>query len=703
MSHENLDPEPPAPGKSAPEPAEGRPRFQLSRREWAVFVVVLLFYAATRLYGIVDFPIYFFCDEAQQANLAQNLVDNGFRDDDGNLCPAYFRNVRVFNLGLSVWVHALPIAAFGKTIFTVRTTSVMVGLFGTAALMLALKWFFGVRLWWTGGLVMAALPAWFLHSRTAFETAMMVGFYAMFVLSYLLYREVSAWWLSAAIVCGAATFYSYSNGQGVMFVSCLLLLIVDWRYHWRVVRRHPAAAATAVVVVLLVAAPYVRFRFFLHPEMMATHLDDLNSYWIEEIPLDRKIEIFATTYLRGLSPSYWFTEDTTELVRHRMFGRPYLPLWLAPAILIGLVVSCTRWRRSPAHRLVLIAVLAAPFSASLVGLRITRVLAMMVPATLAATVGLEWLRVRLERRFSNFVLAASLALGLAAASVVMTRDALVDGPRWFSNYGMHGLQWGAKELFAAVKEYLETTPGDHRIVISHTWANNANSFAAFFLDDDEQQRISWGTIQDVLESRNPLVEPTTRFVLTAEEFEQARESPKLLIDPSYEIIPDPSGRPAFVIARLAYTADADSLFLAEMRERRQLVESVVVIDGCKIEVRHPKLDMGQISDAFDGDLESLARTLDANPANIDIRFPTARAVRGVRLHLWTDHYQIRLRAIRADGGELAEVVRDAVSGRPPEPIEVLFDDRVPDVIELELSIAKQGDVHVHLREIEILE
>ena len=39
---------------------------------------------------------------------------------------------------------------------------------------------------------MAALPAWFLHSRTAFETVMMVGFYAVFVLAYLLYREVSA-------------------------------------------------------------------------------------------------------------------------------------------------------------------------------------------------------------------------------------------------------------------------------------------------------------------------------------------------------------------------------------------------------------------------------------------------------------------------------------------------------------------------------
>ncbi len=701
MSNADLLSENPGSLQEDPVSTERTSCFSLTTNEWTILVAVLVFYAATRLYGIVDYPIYFFCDEAHQGNLAHDLVAHDFHDEDGNPFPAYFRNVRVFNLGLSVWIHALPITIFGKSVMTLRATSVMVGLLGAAALMLALKWFYGVRLWWAGGLVMASLPAWFLHSRTAFETAMMVGFYATFVLAYLLYREVSTWWLAAAVLCGAATFYSYSNGQGVMFVTCLLLLVVDWPYHWRALKRHRGAVALSLVVLLLVAAPYIRFRFILHPEMADAHFEDLASYWVDDIPTQEKVELFAGTYLRGLSPGYWFTEDGSELIRHRMLGYPHLPLWSAPAILLGLLLSLARVRRSPAHRLVLIAVLAAPFSASLVGLRATRVLAMVVPATLAATIGLDRAREWLVRFLPDRIIQVVVAVGLATATVAMTRDALVNGPLWFPDYGMGGLQWGAEELFDELKHRLAATPPGHKFVISHLWANNANAFENFFLQPGDHWRVYWGVIDDVLRERWAAVTPTTTFVFTPHEYERARTSPKLEVDPEITIIDDPSGEPAFYLVRLAYAPNIDSILVAEAVKRRQLITDTITIDGQQVEIRHPKTDMGAIADAFDGNLRSLARTLDANPTKIEIRFPTARPVSGVRLHLWTDHYRVRMRAFH-DGREIGGVTRRAVSGQPPEPFEVLFDEPLPVLNELTLSIAKRGDVHVHLREIEIL-
>ena len=36
------------------------PSFRLSTDEWAVFIAVLVFYAAMRLWGITDFPINLF-------------------------------------------------------------------------------------------------------------------------------------------------------------------------------------------------------------------------------------------------------------------------------------------------------------------------------------------------------------------------------------------------------------------------------------------------------------------------------------------------------------------------------------------------------------------------------------------------------------------------------------------------------------------
>ena len=128
MSNADLLPEPPASEAHDTGAAGPASRFQLTRVEWVAMVAVLIFYASTRLYGIVDYPVYFFCDEALQANLAHDLVVNDFRDENGTLCPAYFRNVRVFNLGLSVWIHSIPVTVFGKTVLTVRATSVVVGL-----------------------------------------------------------------------------------------------------------------------------------------------------------------------------------------------------------------------------------------------------------------------------------------------------------------------------------------------------------------------------------------------------------------------------------------------------------------------------------------------------------------------------------------------------------------------------------------------
>ncbi len=514
-----------------------------SRRELLVFSAVLIFYAATRFVGLVDFPIYFFCDEAQQANLAHDLVAEGWRDEDGVLFPAYFRNVRVYNLGLSVWVQALPVAIFGKSIAVVRGTSVVVGLFGVAALMLILKWFFRSRLWWCGGLVFAALPAWFLHSRTAFETAMMVSFYAIFLLAYLFYREVSPRWLPVAAVSGGAVFYSYSNGQGVLLISSLLLAVVDWRYHLKTIRAHPKLAAATLAVVVLAAAPYLRFRLILHPEMVAAHFHDLDSYWVESGTTGAKLAQFARTYAHGLSPGYWFVENAEENVRHRMLGYSHLPFWLAPAILVGLGAALGKARKSSAHRLVLVGILAAPFSTSLVSIGITRVLAMVVPATLLAILGLDLLLFWLNRFVPGRVVTTAVAIGLAAATLDMTGDALANGGLWFRDYGMSGMQWGAQEVYDEVGPRLAEAP-DENFVVSHLWANNSDAFLDFFVGPENRPRVRSGVLEDVMRQRLA-ANPSTTFVLTPDEYARATFSRKLVVEEPSAVIRCPDFTPCF--------------------------------------------------------------------------------------------------------------------------------------------------------------
>ena len=147
-----------------------------------------------------------------------------------------------------------------------------------------------------------------------------------------------------------------------------------------------------------------------------------------------------------------------------MLGYGSLPVWLAPAILLGVGVSLRRCLRSAPHRLVLIAVLAAPFSAAMVDIRITRVLAMMAPATILAVIGLDCLRHWLRRWVPTRVFATAVAAGLVAASTAMTADALRNGATWFDDYGMFGTQWGARQLYTELERVFDICHGCRRCV-----------------------------------------------------------------------------------------------------------------------------------------------------------------------------------------------------------------------------------------------
>ena len=167
---------------------------------------------------------------------------------------------------------------------------------GALAVALILKLVFRSRYWWAGALLVAVVPAWFLHSRTGFETVMMSSFFACFLLCYLLYRTRSPRYLFAAILFGAATFYTYSNGQMIMAAAAVLLAISDIRYHlkqWRTV-------LLGLLLIAVLAVPVLRFRT-TQPESMTTHLRAIDSYWFRDMPVVQKVEQFAKKYTYGLT------------------------------------------------------------------------------------------------------------------------------------------------------------------------------------------------------------------------------------------------------------------------------------------------------------------------------------------------------------------------------------------------------------------
>ena len=678
--------------------AAGRVAVAVSRLGWILFALGMFIYAYTRLAAIDRFPIYFFADEATHAVYAQDLLDRGLKDATGHFMPIYFEAAgNRWTPLLSVYVHAISVAMFGKSILVTRATSAVVSLLAAVAVALMLKLIFKSRYWWAGALLMAVAPAWFLHSRTGFETVMMSSFYACFLLFYMLYRTRSPRYLFVAILFGAATFYTYSNGQMVMAAAAVLLALSDLRYHlkqWRTL-------LPALLLMAVLAIPVLAFRAS-QPASMDTHLRAIDSYLFHTMPVSAKVAQFVKTYAYGVSPSYWFIPNTHDLVRHIMKGYGHLNIWLLPFMLVGVGLCLWRVKSSP-HRALLLGALAAPAGAALVDVSITRVLAFIPPACVLIGLGLDAALELLNKRsrVPYWVTAGALFLVLSGASLWMLRDALTRGPLWYDDYGLYGMQYGAKQLFEeAVPELLAANP-DTRISMTSTWANGADTFIRFFMPKDQASRVQMLNIDYYMGGRREL-DPNTILVMTPNEYQQAVSSGKFKSVDVERVLPYPNGNPGFYFARLAYADNFEEILAQEREARSKPVQDQVTIDGQTVQVLHSQLDMGTPANMFDGDTFTLVRGLEANPLVFEFTFPEPRPITGLGADFASMDFTLTAK-LYADANSDPKVYAETYRGLPPDPhVDMTFDGAPPLVQKIRLEVEQLNpgnDVHIHVREL----
>lgn len=664
--------------------------------ETTLFGLALLVYLVTHFVGLTRFPIYFFTDEAIQTVAAADLVRDNFHDERGVLLPTYFKNGPYYNLGVSVYLQVLPYLFFGKSAFVTRATSVLVSLLVAASIGLMLRDFFKIPHWWAGVSLLSIAPAWFLHSRTAFETVIFCSFYAAFLYTYLLYRYRSTHYLFYAVILGALAFYSYSPGQIVIGLTGLLLLLSDARYHWQ----NRSTLLSSLGLLIILALPYLRFRL-TQPDAPIEQLRILDSYWLKNIPLQDKLAQFGKEYLYGLSPGYWFLPNERDLPRHLMKGYGHLFRATLPFAALGLILII-RGIKSSANRTLLIALLVAPLGSSLVQIGITRVLVFVIPAAILITLGinqtLTWLeKVRLPRRAS----AIALFVLLTVVNLSMLKEVLLKASTWYDDYGLGGLQYGAQQIFPRIEMYLAADP-EVDIILSPTWANGTDTVARFFLDDPLP--IKLGSIDGHMIQRLPL-DSDTLFVMTADEFQQMSASGKFEAIQVEETLPYPNGETGFYFVRLDYVDDIDSIFAAEIAERRKLRTAVIEMDGEEVQVRYSLLDIGEIGHMFDGDQYTLARTLEANPAIVELNFPGQKPVSGVSIIIGSTEAELKALLYQNPDSPPIEHVKTFL-GTEEQP-EVTFDfgeSTLAKSIRLEVRDLRQTEPgNVHIWEISIHE
>jgi hypothetical protein len=430
-------------------------------------------------------------------------------------------------------------------------------------------------------------------------------------------------------------------------------------------------------------------------------LRKLGSYWIQPLPLREKVSLYVSEYLYGLSPGYWYIPNERDLPRHLMKGYGHLLRPALPFALLGLVLAA-RQLRSSAHRLLFIALLVAPAGSALVQIGITRALVFVIPATILTALGisscLEWLE---RRRFSRRALTVGLFALLAITNLAILRDALANGPTWYRDYGLGGLQYGARQLFPEIEAYLQTSP-ETNIILSPSWANGTDVVARFFLPDPLP--LQMGSIDGHLFERLPLDE-NTLFVMIPEEYAQAQASGKFADIRVEKMLPYPDGRPGFYFVRLRYADNVDDILAAEREARRVLQSAEIFLDGQAVQVKYPLLDIGEASHLFDGNVDTVARTLEANPAVIQLTFPAPRQIERLSIIIGSTTAQITAR-LYPSIGEAASQYSQRLTGTIDQPeVTLAFAGAVPaQILELEILDTGQGEPgHVHVWEIELYE
>ncbi|PKO14991.1 MAG: hypothetical protein CVU39_13030 [Chloroflexi bacterium HGW-Chloroflexi-10] len=674
-----------------------------SKPQILLFILALAVYLAIRLIAIEQFPIYFFTDEAIQTVHAIDLINENFREEGKELLPTYFVNGGQYNLGTSVYIQILPTLLFGRHIWVTRVTAVLFTLLAALAVGLTLQNIYCRKSGWLGILLLSLMPAWFLHSRTAFETGLAVSFYAMFLYCYLLYRYRNPRWFIAAALCAALAFYSYSPAQMVVAITLAGILFSDLRYHWQ--QRKIVLFTLGVGLLLLI--PYIRF-LVNHPEENARHLEILQSYWVQDLSLVEKMEIYFKQYFRGLNPLYWFLPNQIDLPRHTMseYGHLWRPAFVFVVIGLG---YCLRHIRESHSRLILLAVLAAPTGAALAELGVTRALFMVIPATLLAALGIFTVFGFLQKhltfatqhpQFFRFAGAITLMVVMVTANFAMLRDALTNGPFWHLDYSMFGMQYGASQVFGEIATDLQKDP-DLDILLSSAWANGTDILARFFFGNELPFEI--GGIEGYIREYIP-VDRNRIFILLPHEREEMFKSAKFQNITTEKTINYPNGEPGFYFTRLEYVDNIQEVFAAELAARRQLILGEATLqDGTIAQVKYSTMDMGEIKHIFDGDIFTLARTWESNPFRIQIQFPAPRYVETVQLRIGGEATRVEITLYNSDDNQRPFVMAEEI-GETPDPRNFLIS--LPEALLITkaevrvFNLNNAEPAHVHLWEVE---
>lgn len=662
--------------------------------DWVFFIFSIGIYLFAYLYRIEDFPIFFFTDEAVQTVLAADFLRDGLHDYGGTYLPTFFLNGSRYALSLSVYLQLLPTLLLPRSITVTRTVAALISSTSILALSFSLKHVFKLRTWWIGVLLLGLTPSWFLHARTAFEYGLLVTCFAWSLYFYLRYRSGEVHFLYPSILFAGLGFYSYNPGQVIIPGLVLCLLIIDGRYHWK----HRSTLLKGLALGLLLALPYIRFRI-VHQIDTYHQLKVLNSYWTAPISNTEKLVHFLEEILIGLNPRYWFFPKTQDLVRHVMKGYGHIQTVMLPFAALGVVIGLRSEYRKFSYVL-FASLLATVLGGAVVAIGVTRVLPFIIPMTIFIAIGFDGVFKWIVTKIPVHLATSGLYLLLAGGNLLLLSDALINGPTWFTNYGLGGMQYGAKQVSAQIQSYIDHNP-EGRVFLSPTWGNGIDVVKRFFFPDDAP--VYLGSASSFTDEEANIDEHSL-LVMTPEEYEQLATDPKIGELNVQSVLTYPDWTPGFYFLTIEYSEVAYEIFEQERIEKLKPRFGNAFLLNQNVQIEHPYFDSGEINHLFDQDSYTFARVYESNPTLLKFSFPQDTALDGMMLTTGSMDFELEIR-LYTDPEAVPVVYSQSYEGLPDDPtvqVEFTHGPALVRKVEIEiLSIRPASPVKIHIRELSL--
>jgi hypothetical protein len=241
---------------------------------------------------------------------------------------------------------------------------------------------------------------------------------------------------------------------------------------------------------------------------------------------------------------------------------------------------------------------------------------------------------------------------------------------------------------------------EKEIILSPTWANATDVLARFYLGDPLPVRLD--TIQAWGLYYNPPLDDSKLFVMTPEEFDWMRNSPKFTDwKVRYELL-WPDGNTGFYFVTLRYADNVEQVFEQEIADRKVPITDKLTLFGQDVIVKHSPLDIGAIAQAFDEDELSVIRGFEANPLEIKLEFNEPVRVSKVTVYVGSPPTGLTVTVTKADGQTMTKSV-EVEGSEVVRPVSVVFGPPLEATV-INIAVSNLGEpepAHVHVWEVVI--